>query len=56
LLFARWFSFLVATVNGKKEVPLPHDVAVPEKYSSERAPYLRAQFDLRNGCELAKEA
>jgi hypothetical protein len=45
-----------ARVNGKKEVPLPHDVAAPEKYSSERAPYLRAQFDLRNGCVLAKEA
>src|SRR5260370_40964680 len=45
-----------ARVNGKKEVALPHDLAVLEKYSSERAAYLRAQLHLRDGRKLTKEA
>src|SRR5216684_8659599 len=43
-------------VNGEKEVTLPHDVPVLEKYSSERAAHLRAQLDLRDGRKLTKEA
>src|SRR5215472_16751555 len=38
-----------ARINGEKEVTLPHDVPVLEKYSSERAAYLRAQLHLRDG-------
>src|SRR5882672_4628966 len=45
-----------ARVNGKKEAALPHDLAVLEKYSSERAAYLRAQLHLRDGRKLTKEA
>src|SRR5258708_6453770 len=45
-----------ARVNGEQEVTLPHDVAVLEKYSSERAAYLRAQLHLRDGRKLTKEA
>src|SRR5258708_39453514 len=43
-------------INGEKEVALAPDVPVLEKYSSKRTAYLRAQFDLRNRRELAKEA
>src|SRR5258708_30913428 len=42
-------------INGEKEVALAHEVPVLKKYSSKRAAYLRAQFDLRNRRELAKE-
>src|SRR6266436_2535129 len=45
-----------AGINGEKEVTLPHDVPVLEKYSSERAAYLRAQLHLRDGRKLTKEA
>src|SRR5262249_51139078 len=45
-----------ARINGEKEVTLPHDVPVLEKYSSERAVYLRAQLHLRDGRKLTKEA
>src|SRR4029077_5604238 len=45
-----------ARINGEKEVTLPHDVPVLEKYPSKRTAHLRAQFDLRNRRELAKEA
>jgi hypothetical protein len=45
-----------ARINGEKEVTLPHDVPVLEKYSSECAAYLRAQLDLRDRRELTKEA
>jgi hypothetical protein len=43
-------------VNGEKEVTLPHDVPVLEKYSSERAAHLRAQLNSRDRRELTKEA
>src|SRR5215468_4898999 len=43
-------------IDGEKEVTLPHDVPVLEKYSSERAAYLRAQLHLRDGRKLTKEA
>src|SRR5499425_3610660 len=45
-----------ARINGEKEVTLPHDVPVLEKYSSERTAYLRAQLHLRDGRKLTKEA
>src|SRR5260221_446902 len=45
-----------AGINGEKEVALPKNVPILEKYSRKRTPYLRAQFDFRNRRELAKEA
>jgi hypothetical protein len=49
-------DFVGAGINREKEITLPHDVPVPKKYSRKRTAYLRAQFDLRNRRELAKEA
>src|SRR6266550_7147372 len=43
-------------IDREKEITLPHDVAVLEKYPSERAAYLRAQFHLRDRRKLTKEA
>src|SRR5215467_1782050 len=44
-----------AGINGEKEVALPNNVPVLEKYSRKGTAYLRAQFDLRNRRELTKE-
>src|SRR6266851_7398484 len=49
-------DFVGSSLNREKEVALPNNVPVPEKYSRKRTAYLRAQFDLRNSGELAKEA
>src|SRR5256884_7054855 len=49
-------NFVGSSINCEKEVALPNNVPVLEKYSSKRTAYLRAQFDLRNRRELAKEA
>src|SRR2546430_16070421 len=49
-------DFVGSSINCEKEVALPNNVPVLEKYSSKRTAYLRAQFDLRNRRELAKEA
>src|SRR5262250_1372296 len=43
-------------IDSEKEISLPHDVAVLEKYPSERAAYLRAQLHLRDRRKLTKEA
>src|SRR5215468_6412151 len=43
-------------IDSEKEITLPHDVAVLEKYPSERAAYLRAQLHLRDRRKLTKEA
>src|SRR5215467_9269078 len=43
-------------INSEKEITLPHDVAVLEKYPSECAAYLRAQLHLRDRRKLTKEA
>src|SRR5690348_4047085 len=43
-------------IDREKEITLPHDFAVREKYPSERAAYLRAQLHLRNRRKLTKEA
>src|SRR6516164_9704102 len=43
-------------IDSEKEITLPHDVAVLEKYPSERTPYLRAQLHLRDRRKLTKEA
>src|SRR6516162_1769631 len=43
-------------IDSEKEITLPHDVAVLEKYPSERASYLRAQLHLRDRRKLTKEA
>src|ERR1700736_2619710 len=43
-------------INGEKEVTLPHDVPILEKYSGERAAYLSAQLNLGDGRKLTKEA
>src|SRR5215831_3977 len=43
-------------IDSEKEIALPHDVAVLEKYPSERAAYLRAQLHLRDRRKLTKEA
>src|SRR5260370_15086708 len=45
-----------SSINCEKDVALPNNVPVLEKYSSKGTTYLRAQFDLRNRRELAKEA
>ncbi len=45
-----------ARVNCEKDVALPNNVPVLEKYSSERAAYLRAQLDSRDRRKLTKEA
>src|SRR5438034_8788157 len=49
-------EFVGSSINCEKEVALPSNVPVLEKYSSKRTAYLRAQFDLRNRRQLAKEA
>src|SRR5216684_870870 len=49
-------NFVRPSLNCEKEVALPNNAPVLEKYSRKRAAYLRAQFDLRNCRELAKEA
>src|SRR5215469_15287880 len=43
-------------IDSEKEITPPHDVAVLEKYPSERAAYLRAQLHLRDSRKLTKEA
>src|SRR6266513_6385481 len=43
-------------IDSEKEITLPHDVAVLEKYPSECAAYLRAQLHLRDRRKLTKEA
>src|SRR5215468_8496574 len=43
-------------IDSEKEITLPHDVAVLEKYPSECAAYLRAQLHLRDRRQLTKEA
>src|SRR6266853_1643507 len=49
-------DFVGSSLNCEKEVALPNNVPVLEKYPRKRTAYLRAQFDLRNRRELAKEA
>src|SRR5712691_5816491 len=49
-------DFVGSSINCEKDVALPNNVPVLEKYSRKRTAYLRAQFDLRNRRELAKEA
>src|SRR6516164_5753750 len=43
-------------IDSEKEIALPHDVAVLEKYPSECAAYLPAQLHLRDRRKLTKEA
>src|SRR6516162_7264069 len=43
-------------IDSEKKIAPPHDVAVLEKYPSERAAYLRAQLHLRDRRKLTKEA
>src|SRR5215471_3179187 len=43
-------------IDREKQITLPHDVAVFEKYPSESAAYLRAQLHLRDRRKLTKEA
>src|SRR5215467_6035283 len=43
-------------IDSEKEITLPHDVAVLEKYPSECAAYLCAQLHLRDRRKLTKEA
>src|SRR6516164_9267569 len=43
-------------IDSEKEITLSHDVAVLEKYPSERAAYLRAQLHLRDRRKLTKES
>src|SRR5215471_16087625 len=43
-------------IDSEKELTLPHDIAVLEKYPSECAAYLRAQLHLRDRRKLTKEA
>src|SRR5216684_5042165 len=45
-----------AGINGEKEVALPNNVPILEKYSCKCTAHLCAQLDLRNRRELAKEA
>src|SRR6267154_6179092 len=49
-------NFVWPSINCEKDVALANNVPVLEKYSRKRTAYLRAQFDLRNRRELAKEA
>src|SRR5229473_3115207 len=49
-------DFVGSSINCEKDVALPNNVPVFEKYSRKRTAYLRTQFDLRNRRELAKEA
>src|SRR2546426_5993443 len=43
--------FVGSSINCEKQVALPNNVPVLEKYSCKRTAYLRAQFDLRNRSE-----
>src|SRR6516225_10037204 len=43
-------------IDSEKQITLPHDAAVLEKYPSECAAYLRAQLHLRDRRKLTKEA
>jgi hypothetical protein len=49
-------DFVGSSINCEKQVALPNDVSILEKYSRKRTADLRAQFDLRNRRELTKEA
>src|SRR5260370_28897316 len=49
-------NFVRSSINCEKDVALPNNVPVLEKYSSKRTTYLRAQFDLRNRRELANQS
>src|SRR5215470_8295703 len=43
-------------IDSEKEITLPHDVAVLEKYTSQCPAHLRAQLHLRDRRKLTKEA
>src|SRR5260370_20016595 len=48
--------FVGSSINCEKQVALPNNVPILEKYSCKRTAYLRAQLNSRDGRKLTKEA